>query len=84
MAKSKEWLARTESEHPWIATEKRHFGTGDYTFEGEDIAAKRKEYEDLRDRCDGFQGKVQASVRDGLLALTAAISWPLAMGIVAL
>ncbi|GLC36640.1 hypothetical protein PLESTB_000125000 [Pleodorina starrii] len=62
MVKSKEWLARTETEHPWIATEKRHFGTGDYKFDGIDISAMRKEFENLQERCAALQGKVQASV----------------------
>ncbi|GLI60880.1 hypothetical protein VaNZ11_003100 [Volvox africanus] len=62
IAKSKEWIGRMEAEHPWIASEKRHFGTGDYKFEGVDINAMRKDFENLRERCEALQGKVQASV----------------------
>lgn len=62
IAKAKEWIGRTESEHGWIVSEKRHFGSGDYKFEGKDIAAMRKEFEELQERCAAMKGKVQPSV----------------------
>ncbi|KXZ47638.1 hypothetical protein GPECTOR_34g797 [Gonium pectorale] len=66
ITKSKEWVARMEEEHQWIASDKRHFGTGDYKFDGVDISVQRKEYEELNERCEALKGKVKASALSGL------------------
>lgn len=62
MLVAKGWLERTEKENAWIATEKRHFGSGDYSFEGVDINSMRKEFEAAKERSEALKGKVKASV----------------------
>ncbi|KAG2446681.1 hypothetical protein HYH02_008249 [Chlamydomonas schloesseri] len=62
MSVAKSWLERTEKENAWIAAEKRHFGSGDYSFEGVDIGSMRKEFEAAKERSEALKGKVKASV----------------------
>ncbi|KAG2489543.1 hypothetical protein HYH03_011994 [Edaphochlamys debaryana] len=63
---SKDWITKTEAEQPWMASEKRHFGIGDYCFDEVNITALRNEYVAARDRCDELKGKVKASVLSAL------------------
>lgn len=56
------FLQRQEEQFPWIKSEKRHFGSGDYSFDGVDVSAMRKEYEAIAEKAETLKGKAKPQV----------------------